>query len=195
MGVPMDRTALAACTAGYAVDQFGGPRTSVRWQAVCMIGTTRVALVGLLLAAAGACATTAPRAATSEVAAHAFLAELADLAAAGDFDALCARGSGNCQRALDEVGEASAPSEQPHVVGTRVLAPRQLENDVWALGGRVLTVCGIDGLGHPYRSEVLVFLDGDAFRAIEAVFWNGQGIPDDAVVGAGPNDPRDPEGC
>lgn len=44
------------------------------------------------------------------------------------------------------------------------------------VAGRVLVICGTDGRGRPYRSEMLVFRDGSGLRAINPIFWDNMAI-------------------
>lgn len=149
--------------------------------------TSAICLLLAVVAACGAPVTPAPP--PSQAQATGLLETLAGYAVAHDFDALCALGSGNCESVLAELGEGSAPSAEPTVTGTRVIEPHQLDDDTWTLGGRVLEVCGTDGNGKPYRSEVLVFDQAGSLHAIEAVFWWGNRIADDGRVGAGIDPP------
>jgi hypothetical protein len=61
------------------------------------------------------------------------------------------------------------------------------------VGGRVLVVCGVTGLGRPYRTEMLVFYDGGELGAIEPIYWSGMGIGRRPVTEPAPG-PADP-GC
>jgi hypothetical protein len=117
------------------------------------------------------------------------LDRLVALAAAGDFDGLCSIGDLNCTQTLADVGVESAPSERPNVLRTRVI---DADPAIGAVGGRVLTLCGIDGLGQEYQSEVLVFRDGATLRVINPIFWSGTSIADDATS---PASPRSDESC
>ena len=106
--------------------------------------------------------------------ATAMLGRLASYAQAGDFDGLCAVGDGNCRRALNQVGETSAPDEPPTVLGSRVV---DADPAVGSFPGRVLGLCGLDGNGRVYRSEILVFRDaGGSLRVVNPVFWNNTSI-------------------
>lgn len=154
-----------------------------------------ISSICFVLAVVEACVAPAtPAPPPSEAQARRFLETLAGYATSHDFDALCALGSGNCESVLAELGEGSAPSAEPTVTGTRVIEPRQLDDDTWSLGGRVLEVCGTDGNGKPYRSEVLVFDQSGSLHAIEAAFWWGNRIADDGRVGHG-GDSLLPGGC
>ena len=105
--------------------------------------------------------------------ATATLNQLVTYAVSGDFEALCSIGDGNCRSRLEEVGTRSAPSAAPIVTGSDVIEP---DRSTGSMGGRVLGLCGTDGLGNPYRSEILVFRDGGQMRVINPVFWDGTGI-------------------
>jgi hypothetical protein len=121
----------------------------------------------LLLSACGAGSIPTPEESSG------MLDQLIAFAKAGDFDGLCSIGDLNCQDALKEVGLESAPTERPIVLGTRVVDANPA---IGATGGRVLELCGIDGLGRTFNSEILVFRDGGTLRVINPVFWSGISI-------------------
>lgn len=127
-------------------------------------------LLGLLV---GGCSPAAPTAGTipSIDDAHGFLGEIVRLAQRGEFDDLCARGDLNCQDSLEIAGRDAVPSDAPTVVGTRIV-PTTSSGDQTSLGGVVLVLCGVDGRGAHYDSEMLVFHDGHGLRAINPVYWS-----------------------
>jgi hypothetical protein len=127
----------------------------------------------LLLAIAVAACSAQQRTPPTVDEAQAFLAEMTALARAGDFEGLCeVAGDGNCERKLDDAGRDRVPSEAPTVVGAR-LVPSSTSGDQTSLGGLVLVMCGVDGLGSPYESEMLVFRDPSmTLRAINPVYWH-----------------------
>ena len=109
-------------------------------------------------------------AAPSVAESQAFLQQLVALAQSGDFERLCALADGNCWRLLEQAGPDRVPPTPPKVTSTRVIAP---DAGTGALGGLALSVCGTDADGADYRSEVLVFRDGQGLRAINGVYWDG----------------------
>lgn len=102
----------------------------------------------------------------------AFLDRLVALAHQGDLEAFCSiAGDGNCERKLDDAGRDRVPTQPPTVTDVR-LVPTTTSGDQTTLGGLVLVMCGRDGLGSRYDSEMLVFRDHDgALRAINPVYW------------------------
>ncbi len=97
-------------------------------------------------------------------------------------------GSGTCRKQLRESDPAAVPSQSPVVVGTRVILPSRVTGG-WNHGGRVLELCGRDGLGRPYTSEMLVFEMGGRLISIGTLFWLGVRIASDAEVEAVPSRP------
>ncbi len=146
--------------------------------------------IAALLALAACSSLDGPRPADqpSQDEAVAFLARLVDLTSQGEFEELCGLGDGNCERHLEMAGIESVPPEPPTVVATRIVADDPASG---AVGGFVLTVCGIDGRGQDYRSEMLIFRDGDGLRAINPVYWDGVMIADGDTTLPGP----EPTGC
>lgn len=126
----------------------------------------------LLVLAVAACTTAGPAAGTiptiEEAQRH--LDEIVRLARAGDFEGLCALGDGNCERILEMAGRDAVPPDPPSVVGTRTV-PTTSSNGQQSFGGVVFVLCGIDGRGDHYDSEMLVFHDGNGLRAINPVYW------------------------
>ena len=114
----------------------------------------------------------------TETEARAVLAELVAAARAGEFGTLCARGDANCPDVLAEAGRGRVPPEPPVLAGTRLLEPEPNRD-----GGLVLQVCGIDGAGRRYASELLVTRTVSGLRVIQPVYWSGLRVPDDATVG------------
>lgn len=108
--------------------------------------------------------------------ARAFLDRLVAAAMADDFDRLCAL-SGiefNCQKLLSYTEPGSRPPEPPTVVASNIDRP-EFDDGV---PGRLLVVEGTDGLGKPYRTEVLILRDEDHFDATNAVYWGNFEIYD-----------------
>jgi hypothetical protein len=75
-------------------------------------------------------------------------------------------------------GWDAAPNEPPTIVGNYLLSDVHYGGYV-ATGGRVLVLEGIDGLGKPYHSEVLVFHTDGKLALLNATYW------DNSTIGAG----------
>jgi len=73
----------------------------------------------------------------SEAEARGHLAQIVALARAGEFEALCDLGSGNCEQALDDADRDALPPAAPLVVGTRRFEPERLDGNAWSAGGSV----------------------------------------------------------
>ena len=112
----------------------------------------------------------------SEAAGRAVVDQLAAFATGGALDRICSLGSGTCPHDLRNAAPGSAPTSTPEVIGSWVVESRAEVNG-WSLGGRAFALCGADGLGRRFYSEVLVFDSGaGALRAVNAVFWTGARI-------------------
>ena len=127
----------------------------------------------ILVLAVAACASAGPPAGTipSVEDAQRHLDEIVRLARAGDFEEMCALGDGNCENSLEFAGRDAVPADPPTILGTRT-NPTTSSNGQQSLGGIVFVLCGIDGRGEPYTSEMLVFNDGDGLLAINPVYWS-----------------------
>jgi hypothetical protein len=73
-------------------------------------------------------------------------------------------------------GWATLPAEPPTIVGSRLLPTTPWGDGYIALGGRVLTLEGIDGTGKPYHSEVLVFYEDGKLKMINTIYWDNTTI-------------------
>lgn len=135
------------------------------------------AAIGLALATAAACglpvsAETTPPVPPSEAAAVAYLRDVIAVVAAGDLERLCDLGGGTCRREL-EFGMPTVPRTPPRLVASVEVPITWNANRTWNAGGRLLMLCGVDGLGSPYYSEMLVFEEAGRLIGREPVFWTG----------------------
>lgn len=145
------------------------------------------ALACLLLsvAACGAGSGTQPSSPT-EGAALAYLDEVVAIVRSGDISTLCTLGSGTCQQMLRGADPAAVPVSDPIVIGTRVMVPSQTTDGASLAGGRILELCGRDGLDQPYYSEMLVFEAGGRLISTGTAYWLGYRIASSSTVGGSP---------
>ena len=151
--------------------------------AVVVVAVAVVAVLGRELAPGALNSAFPPPPPPTEAAARAALDRAVAYARAGDFCGLCSLSDGNCSFLLQQAGRDAVPRDPPTIYRTRVLQPPRLSNGGWDGGGRVLQVCGIDGRGMPYRSEVLAFTIGSTITLINPVYWSGVGIQ--SIAGGG----------
>ena len=155
---------------------------------------------GSALAAAAlfvaACAGTPapPPSPPTEAAARAYLDAVVALVASGDPFAICEVGSSTCEQTIRKSDLAAVPSSAPTVIGSRVIEPTRLPSGIWNQGGRVLELCGRDGLDQPYYSEMLVFDDGGRLISTATPYWLGIRIAESPVVGGPEAHPACPSG-
>ena len=140
------------------------------------------ALVGL-----SACSQASPsvvmQAHPTDQEARADLARLVEMAGSAGIPALCEHGTGLCQKNADRNNAAlTIPSAAPLVVGSRDVLDGPLTDGGRSQGGRALKVCGLDGAGHAYGNEILLFGTAEGFTAIEALYWV-LGFQEGSVVG------------
>jgi hypothetical protein len=152
--------------------------------------------LGAALLLVGCAAPRGPVDPPSTAEARAFLGDIVAIARSGDLTRLCELGTGNCAKWARELGPASIPPTPPTVVREQVVPARLLPGtDTRTAAGVLFEVCGTDGLGEPYRSEVFVFVDDSSgeLRAIEPVYW-WRGRVTDPLAPVEGADPR-PSGC
>ncbi|HEX7473943.1 MAG TPA: hypothetical protein VF323_12740 [Candidatus Limnocylindrales bacterium] len=101
----------------------------------------------------------------------------------GDRASLCRLGSGTCPHDIQAADPAAWPRTDPTVIGTRVDEATRNADGSWTAGGRVLELCGTDGLDRPYYSEMLVFADGDRLISIGTIYWIGTRIAERDTAG------------
>ena len=154
-----------------------------------MVGL-RIAALALVAVAMMGCAAVSSDVGSvpAESEARGFLARIVAAAQGGDFAELCSFGDPSCADALEGAGRDAVPPLPPTVAGTRVITPTANR-----YGGLVFQLCGIDGRGQRYATEMLVLRSAEGLKAIQPVFWSGMRIAPDGEVG--PNDPLSFPGC
>jgi hypothetical protein len=149
---------------------------------------------GVLLAGCGdgdqSARTEAPQSAVvSDADAREALDDAVTVVHSGDLGQLCDISANHrmCTETLDELGRVSAPVEStPVITDSYALTPRRVPNGGGTAGGRVLEVCGLDGQGESYSTELLVILGSDAPVLVNAVYWSGHRFAGDDDVSSGP---------
>lgn len=111
----------------------------------------------------------------TEAEARAYLDKAIAAGLARDFRTLCRLNGStfNCETDLDSRDRATVPTAAP----TSVDAFYAKAGGGNQTPGWVLTVRGRNGLGVPYKTEVMIFRDHEAhLKAINIVWWSGNGI-------------------
>ena len=142
----------------------------------------RVLAAVVLCLAACSIAPAPPASPPTEEAARQYLDSIVAMVESGNPLAICEVGSGTCEQMLRTANMAAVPSSPPTVIGSRVIQPVQNPDGTSSLGGRVLELCGRDGLDQPYYSEILVFEDGGRLISTATPYWLGYGIAESSVV-------------
>jgi hypothetical protein len=136
----------------------------------------------------GGCAADPPLPPASEAEARAHLASIVEIVAGGDLSGICDLGSATCPGELRESDPALVPVLPPVVVGSEAIQPRRRGDGLWDSGGLLLRLCGLDGTGKRYASEILVFRrePGEDLISINTLYWLGARIAREPTVPAGP---------
>lgn len=124
-----------------------------------------------------------------------FLNRAVEYATSHDLNKLCGLSSSSlmCQTQWKDAGEwAGVPEEPPVIVDTYLIPTKKFKNGMRQQGGRLLILCGIDGMGKPYRTEMLVFSGGQrhGLKATNVIYWSGASIGrfnDDGYITTGGN--------
>jgi hypothetical protein len=101
----------------------------------------------------------------SDAAARTVVQRMTELVAASDWDGLCALYS-NCPDILDGQAKLAAPATPPLILGTA-----DVSDSGNTQGGRAVYLCGPDGNGRAYRTDILIFGPDDDPVVITPVFW------------------------
>lgn len=119
----------------------------------------------------------------SEAEARRYLDRIVEAAEKKDLEAVCHLNGAvaNCRHQLDRgcdetpfdaskvLCKDTVPKEPPRVESTRYHEKDTSDGTP----GRILVVSGVDGLGRPYKSEIMVFRENRYnFKAINAVYWS-----------------------
>ena len=141
-------------------------------------------LLAILMAGCGGVGGRTPVPPPSEAEALAHLAQVEGVVRSGDLSHLCDLGGGTCKQILEKSDPATVPNTVPVVIGTRVIPHSDLPGGMWTDGGRVLMLCGHDGLGQRYYSEMLVFFDEGLLVSTGTPFWVGMTIANGSTTEA-----------
>ena len=144
-------------------------------------GLALLAIATILVACVGAPAP--PLSPPSEEAARTYLDAAVSMVLAGDWARICTIGSATCDQMLRKANPAAVPVTAPTFLGSRVLEPEQGPDGIWTSGGRILELCGRDGIGQPYYSEMLVFQEQGRLISTATPFWLGFRIAETPTVG------------
>jgi hypothetical protein len=124
-----------------------------------------------------------PTAAPTVAETRAFIAEIVRLAQAREFEQLCEMGGGNCEDILAAAGAENVPADPPNIARIYEVPSVRHADGSWSQGGQMVEMCGTDGSGNPYQTQMIVFRDPhEGIIAIEPIYWSGIGI----IAGAEP---------
>ena len=101
------------------------------------------------------------------------MASVVAIVESGDLRHLCDLGSGTCKHTLDGVDPTTVPTTAPTILETLVFEPQTLPDGASQVGGRLVELCGRDGLGKLYFSEILVFRGDRQLLGKDPVYWIG----------------------
>jgi hypothetical protein len=150
-----------------------------------------IAILGLSAACSTTGADYTPPPPPSMEAAREYLTQLVTLVSHNGAGAACSMGASTCAQSLQRSDPAAVPRTAPRIVGTRVLLAKQTSGGGWEAAGRVLMLCGRDGIDRPYYSELLVFQDGDRLIAADPLYWTGTTVATNPISGRTPDSPCD----
>jgi hypothetical protein len=119
----------------------------------------------------------------SEEAALRHLADVVAIVESGDISGICRLGAGTCSHDLRGARPQAVPHSGPVILGSRVIASEPAQGGGWHIGGVLLELCGRDGLGKRYSSQMLVYNDHrNQLVSINTLYWLGIGIATSNLV-------------
>ncbi len=135
-------------------------------------------------ACAGAGSSYAPASPPPESAARDLVNQVIALALNHDFDQLCDLGTPECKFVLNSTGTDTVPSAAPEIVSVTTVANKETSPGTWVPGGVLFLLCGLDGTGQSYHSQMLVSENqqGTGLVAMEPVFWGSLTVNGPAVA-------------
>ena len=148
-----------------------------------------LALVGLVVACAGRAGPPPP---PSRAEALQHLERIIALVQTGDLRNLCDLGGPTCPMSIDSMDPRTVPRGRPTIAAMRTLEAVDNGDGSWSGAGVIIELCGIDGLGKLYHSDMLIARVRGQIVATEPAYWLGIKIASDPVVGP-PSGP--PEAC
>lgn len=146
----------------------------------------------MTIAILAGCATYRPSPPPTLAETQAFVAQMVQLAQAGELEQLCEMGGGNCERILETAGTQNVPTDPPTVARIYVVPSVEHSDGSWSQGGQMVEMCGVDRSGTQYQTQMIVFRDPQqGVIGIEPIYWSGLSIS----VGAEPPvaEPSDPD--
>jgi len=159
-----------------------------------VIATMRAAVACAALLAACSIVSPAPPQSPppppSEAAALQHLRAIVGIVESGGLSTLCGLGGGNCPGEVRDADAGAFPDEDPVVVRVSLIPTTSSADGTWNAGGRLLDLCGVDGHGRPYSSQMLVFREHTGrLVSINTLYWLGMGISTSPIVGGQPSSP------
>ena len=147
-------------------------------------------LLQLAAACTGARSAYAPATPPAEAAARSLVDQAVQFGLARDFDRLCAMGTSQCKFILQGAGTDTVPTQPPLIVYVTTVPNVEKTPGTWNPGGVLFYLCGLDGKGQPYHSQMLVFEnpEGTGLTAMEPVFWGSLTIDGPPVAEPRPTD-------
>lgn len=143
----------------------------------------------LLLVACGSQAN-APEAPTIEQA-LAHVDAIVHLVESGGASRVCDFGGPTCSDLVEPFDPGAVPTTRPKITSVRLVPRVDHDDGTWSSAYVRVELCGLDGHGETYHSEMMVYWNRGKIVSTESAYWLGFGIADDPVVGA-PDGPPEP---
>ena len=139
---------------------------------------------GVLAIVVAACSGRAgPAAPPSEAEALQHLESAITMVESGNASRICELGPPSCPQTVEPLDQAAVPSTRPSVIRVRTRQGVVHGDGTWSDGSVIIEVCGVDGLGKPYQSDMQVFRHEGRIVSTVPAYWLGFQFADDAVVG------------
>jgi len=112
------------------------------------------------------------------------LQSLIALVEAGHAGSICDLGGPLCKDFVEPFDAARVPTTRPLLLEVRTIPAVAVGEGKWRGSYVRIEVCGVDGRGDPYRSEMMVYWNRGRIVSTQPAYWLGMIIADDPVVGA-----------
>ena len=142
-----------------------------------------LAALALAMVVAACSATSGPAAPPSQAEALQHLEAAIAMVESGNASRICELGPPSCPHSVEPLDLAAVPSTRPSVIRVRTRQGVDHGDGTWSNGSVIIELCGMDGLGKPYQSDMQVYWHEGRIVSTVPAYWLGIQFAEDPVVG------------